>query len=238
MQPEKYLPTRPEPHPGGIMSTRGARLVRGWAAAFAATAVAAASHVLAGGLIPNPSIVLFCLALSGMVSCALAGRSLSLPGTAGAVLASQGIFHLLFTVGGAGIPSAGTGAATPEGHAAAGHAAHSVPLDPEAFAQLAGAGQGAAGMAAGHSSALMWIGHLLAAAATVALIRNGEAALLRILSAMRLRITTILPLILPLPLGPRIPKLSVLVPVAALRNLGVPLLAMRHRGPPAAAVFS
>lgn len=214
------------------MSTRAARLVRGWAAALAATAVAAASHVLAGGVIPHPSIVLFCLALSAMVSCALAGRSMSLPGTAGAVLASQAIFHLLFTVGGAGIPSAGSGAA---GARASGHAGHDT-----ALTQLAEAGPLSTGAtaAAESSSALMWLGHLLAAAATVALIRNGEAALLRILAAMRLRITTILPLILPLPLGPRVAKLSALVPVTPLRNLGVPLLAMRHRGPPAAAAVS
>lgn len=214
------------------MSTRAARLVRGWAAALAATAVAAASHVLAGGVIPHPSIVLFCLALSAMVSCALAGRSMSLPGTAGAVLASQAIFHLLFTVGGAGIPSAGSGAA---GARAAGHAGHDTALTQLAEAGPLGTGAAAA---AESSSALMWLGHLLAAAATVALIRNGEAALLRILAAMRLRITTILPLILPLPLGPRVAKLSALVPVTPLRNLGVPLLAMRHRGPPAAAAVS
>lgn len=219
------------------MSTRAARLVRGWAAALAATAVAAASHILAGGVIPYPSIVLFCLALSAMVSCALAGRALSLPGTAGAVLASQGIFHLLFTVGGAGIPSAAAGGASALTHA--GHAGHAAPLDPAAVARLTEAGQAGAGMAAaGHSSALMWVGHLLAAAVTVALIRNGEAALLRILEALALRITAILPLILPLPLGPRIPKLSALVPATPVRNLGVPLLAMRHRGPPAAAVFA
>ena len=219
------------------MSTRAARLVRGWAAALAATAVAAASHILAGGVIPYPSIVLFCLALSAMVSCALAGRALSLPGTAGAVLASQGIFHLLFTVGGAGIPSAAAGGASALTHA--GHAGHAAHLDPAAVARLTEAGQAGAGMAAaGHSSALMWVGHLLAAAVTVALIRNGEAALLRILDALALRITAILPLILPLPLGPRIPKLSALVPATPVRNLGVPLLAMRHRGPPAAAVFA
>lgn len=218
------------------MSTRAARLVRGWAAALAATAVAAASHILAGGVIPYPSIVLFCLALSAMVSCALAGRALSLPGTAGAVLASQGIFHLLFTVGGAGIPSAAAGGASALTHA--GHAGHAAHLDPAAVARLTEAGQAGAGMAAaGHSSALMWVGHLLAAAVTVALIRNGEAALLRILEALALRITAILPLILPLPLGPRIPKLSALVPATPVRNLGVPLLAMRHRGPPAAAVL-
>ena len=219
------------------MSTRAARLVRGWAAALAATAVAAASHVLAGGVIPHPSIVLFCLALSAMVSCALAGRSLSLPGTTGAVLASQGIFHLLFTVGGAGLPPAAAGTSDAAASPAVGHAGHAFHGDSAALSQLTDAGQAGAGMAtAGHSSALMWIGHLLAAAATVALIRNGEAALLRILEAMRLRITAILPLFLPLPLGPRIPKLSLLIPAEPFRNLGVPLLAMRHRGPPAAAV--
>lgn len=228
------------------MSTRAARLVRGWAAALVATAVAAASHVLAGGLIPNPAIVLFCLALSAMVSCALAGRSMSLPGTTGAVLASQAIFHFIFTVGGAGAASGAGGetwssagaplAAAGSAAAHAGHSAHSAHAD-AALAQLAETGQYAAGAtAAGHSSALMWLGHLLAAAATVALIRNGEAALLRILEAMRLRIIAILPLILPLPLGPRIPKFSTLGPAAPLRNLGVPLLAMRHRGPPAAAL--
>lgn len=219
------------------MSTRTARLVRGWAAALAATAVAAASHVLAGGLIPNPSIVLFCLALSAMVSCALAGRAMSLPGTAGAVLASQGIFHLLFTVGGAGLPASGAGVPVDGAAHAAGHATHAVHADPAAMAHLGDASQAGAGMAAAsHTSALMWLGHLLAAAATVALIRHGEAALLRIVEAMRLRITAILPLFLPLPLGPRIPKLSLLVPAAPLPSLGVPLLAMRHRGPPAAAL--
>ncbi|MCC3268341.1 hypothetical protein MUG94_14575 [Arthrobacter gengyunqii] len=212
------------------MSTRAARLVRGWAAAFSATAVAAASHVLAGGVIPNPFIVLFALALSAMVSCALAGRVLSLPRTSAAVLASQGIFHLLFTVGGAGLAVGPSAAAL----GTAGHAGHTAHADPGAMAaQFADAG--ALG-AAGHSSAAMWFGHLLAAAATVLLIRNGEAALLRILAAMRLSITAILPRILPLPMGPRIPKLSTLLPADPLRNLGVPLLVMRHRGPPAAAV--
>lgn len=216
------------------MSTRTARLVRGWAAALAATAVAAASHVLAGGSIPHPSIVLFCLAMSAMVSCALAGRAMSVPRTAGAVLASQGIFHLIFTAGGAGIPAPGAGSLVAGTTSAAGHSAHGA--DPALLAHLADASQAGAGTAAAGHSALMWLGHLLAAAATVAMIRNGEAALLRILETMRLRITAIFPLFLPLPLGPRTPKLSVLAPAAPLCNLGVPLLAMRHRGPPAAAV--
>lgn len=220
------------------MSTRAARMVRGWAAALSATAVAAASHVLAGGVIPHPSIVLFCLALSAMVSCALSGKSLSAPRIAGAVLASQGIFHLLFTVGGAGMVS-GTAGTSAAGLAGAGHAGHAAHADPAALAaHFADTGTGTAMTmgTAGHSSAAMWLGHLLAAAATVVLLRNGEAALLRILSAMRLTITAILPLLLPLPLGPRIPKLSTLTPADPLPNLGVPLLVMRHRGPPAAAV--
>ncbi|MBO0897412.1 hypothetical protein [Arthrobacter sunyaminii] len=216
------------------MSTRTARLVRGWAAALSATAVAAASHVLAGGVIPNPFIVLFALALSAMVSCALAGRTLSLPRTAGAVLASQGIFHLLFTVGGAGLTSGPSAA----GLSAVSHAGHAGHVEPAALAaQFADPGTVASVSAAGHSSAAMWLGHLIAAAATVLLIRKGEAALLRLVATMRLSITAILPLILPLPLGPRIPKLSSLIPADPLGNLGVPLLVMRHRGPPAAAVF-
>ncbi len=219
------------------MSTRAARLVRGWAAAFSATAVAAASHILAGGVIPNPFIVLFCLALSGMISCALAGRALSLPGTIGAVLASQGIFHLLFTVGGAGIAAGATSAAGSGAAGLAGHSAHAGHADPAVLAaQLADAGAAGALSMPGHSSAGLWLGHLLAAAATVMLIRNGETALLRLLAAMRLSITAILPVILPLPLGPRIPKLSTLIPADPPRNFGVPLLVMRHRGPPAAAV--
>ena len=219
------------------MSTRAARMVRGWAAALSATAVAAASHVLAGGAIPHPSIVLFCLALSAAVSCSLAGKSLSVPRIAGAVLASQGIFHLLFTAGGAGTVSGTAG--TSAGLAGAAHAGHAGHADPAALAaQFADTGAGTALTmgTAGHASAAMWLGHLLAAAVTVVLLRNGEAALLRILAAMRLTITAILPLILPLPLGPRIPKLSTLIPAEPLPNLGVPLLVMRHRGPPAAAV--
>lgn len=218
------------------MSTRTARLVRGWAAALSATAVAAASHVLAGGLIPNPFIVLFALALSAMVSCALAGRALSLPRTSAAVLASQGIFHLLFSVGGAGIDS-GASSNSAAGASAVGHAGHAGHLEPAALAaQLADPGTAASVSASGHSSAVMWLGHLIAAAATVLLIRKGEAALLRLKATMRLSIADMLPLILPLPLGPRIPKLSTLIPAEPLRNLGVPLLVMRHRGPPAAAV--
>ena len=81
------------------MTVRAARLVRGWTAAFAATAVAAVSHVLGGGSTPEPAIVLFSLAMSGLVSCLLAGRSISLLRLTMAVGFSQGLFHLLFSFG-------------------------------------------------------------------------------------------------------------------------------------------
>ena len=226
------------------MGTRAARQLRGWAVAFSATGVAAAAHVLAGGSIPYPSILLLCLALSAMVSCALAGKVSSLAGTAAAVLLSQGLFHWMFTAGGAGAPASagGPGGLSAAGSAAghAGHAGHLTPayLDPAAAGQLAAGAEPGALSVMGHTSAAMWLGHLLAAAVTVLLIRHGEAALLRLLSAVRLRIAAVFPLFLLFPaLVPQPPKLSSRTIVTPLASLGVPLLVMRHRGPPAAAAF-
>ncbi|MGA8790996.1 MAG: hypothetical protein WB535_18795, partial [Paenarthrobacter sp.] len=58
-----------------LMTGRGVRLLRGLAAAVAATSLAAFSHVAAGGPSPDGAIVVLSLALSGLVCTALAGRS-------------------------------------------------------------------------------------------------------------------------------------------------------------------
>ena len=219
------------------MTARGARLVRGWAAALSATAAAAAFHVMAGGVIPHPSILLLSLALSAMVSCFLAGRMLSLPRISAAVLASQGIFHLLFTVGGAGIPPETAASGTAAEAYAAAHAGHFGAGAGAGFDSGPGSGIGAAAVSPlADATLLMWAGHLLAAVLTVALIRNGEGTMVRLGEAIALRVTAFLPVFQPLPLGPRIAKLSTLAPVVPLPSLGIPFLVMRHRGPPAAAV--
>ena len=202
------------------MSTRGARLVRGWAAAFAATAVASASHVLAGGLIPHPSIVLFCLAMSGMISCALAGRSLSLARLSAAVVFSQGLFHVIFSLGSA---PAAVGAGS-------GHAHHAGPT-------LVETGTAAAAVAATAPvhGLVMWLSHALAAAATVWIVAHGERALVRLFEALGLRPGVLLPLFRPAHLPRPLAPVLALRP-RGMRNLGIPLLAFRHRGPPAAFV--
>ncbi|MBD7995608.1 hypothetical protein H9639_09900 [Arthrobacter sp. Sa2CUA1] len=203
------------------MTVRAARLVRGWAAAFAATAVASASHVLGGGSTPEPAIVLFSLALSGMVSCLLAGRSLSLLRLSAAVVFSQGLFHFLFSLG-----SAPATVGTQAGHA--GHAAFLSGIAERSLAAEPAQAAAAAGL-------LMWASHALAAAATVWLLACGEKAARRLIEALGLRPGALLPLFFPEHL-PRPVALVLAYRPRGLRNLGIPLLAFRHRGPPAAFV--
>lgn len=201
------------------MTARAARLVRGWAGAFAATAVAAASHVLGGGAAPEPALVLFSLALSGMVSCLLAGRALSLLRLSAAVAFSQGLFHLLFSFGSAPA-TVGTGV-----HA--GHAHHGAASLAETGSAVA-----AASAAAPAAGLLMWLSHALAAAATVWIVACGEKSLLRLVEALGLRPGALLPLFRPAHLPrPAAPVLA--FRPQGLRNLGIPLLTLRHRGPPA-----
>ncbi|UPO75954.1 hypothetical protein [Arthrobacter sp. Helios] len=203
------------------MTVRAARLVRGWAAAFAATAVAAASHVLGGGAAPEPAIVLFSLAMSGMAGCLLAGRSLSLLRLSAAVVFSQGLFHLLFSLG-----SAPATVGTQAGHA--GHAGflgavaeHSLAAEPVQAAAAAGF--------------IMWSSHALAAAATVWLLACGEKTARRLIEALGLRPGALLPLFQPEHLARPVAQVLAYRP-RNLRNLGIPLLTFRHRGPPAAFV--
>ncbi|MFJ3958874.1 hypothetical protein [Arthrobacter sp. NPDC090010] len=200
------------------MTAREARLVRGWIAAAAATSIAAASHVLAGGATPAAVILLLSLALSGLVCTLLAGRALSLWRLALGVVTSQGLFHWLFSMAPGGMHST-----MPSGAPHGAHAAHTlVPLP-------GGAGES---LMMDHSSPAMWLGHAVAAAFTIAVLRHGEVTTLRLLAALRMRLIPALPLVRPLvirPDGLNRPAEWLVIP---LRNLGVPLLAMRHRGPP------
>ena len=202
------------------MTARAARLVRGWAGAFAATAVAAASHMLGGGAAPEPALVLFCLAVSGMVSCLLAGRGLSLPRLSTAVVFSQGLFHLIFSFGSA---PAAVGAGSGHAH----HAGRSVTEIGTAVAASSAPGHGL----------MMWLSHALAAAATVWIVAHGERTLIRLLEALGVRPGALLPLFRPAHL-PRPVASALAVRPLGLRNLGIPLLTLRHRGPPAVFVSS
>ncbi|AOT03037.1 hypothetical protein [Arthrobacter sp. U41] len=197
------------------MTARGLRLVRGWIGAVVATSIAAGSHFLAGGNAPELPLLLLALALSGLACTALTDRGLSLWRLSVGVVLSQGLFHWLFS-----------GAAAPHVSRApaGGHLAHSSVLDPAAGTIFSSATD--------HASPLMWLGHAVAAILTVAVLRHGEVAVVRLLQAMRLRVTAFFPLFQPLPVRPAAAALPANRPVRPVRNLGAPLLVMRHRGPP------
>ncbi|KQZ82210.1 hypothetical protein ASD56_15155 [Microbacterium sp. Root166] len=136
------------------MSPRHVRALRGAAAAWIATIVAATSHTLAGGGAPAPVLVATLGILSSPIAVALVGRRLSSWRAAATVLAAQGLFHLSFAL------TAGVDADAMAGHV------HS--------ATATGAALPAAWLL---PDAPMLIGHVVAAAATVVVLYTGERML-------------------------------------------------------------
>lgn len=170
-------------HTESVDSRTPDRVLRGVVAASAATAIALLGHVLAGGPAPGLAGLLVPWWLSVTLCTALAGRTVSLPRTAAAVLGSQLAFHLLFVLG-----SAGTGTVSLHMH----HHGHGTPpsaaVDPVADGAVSDM-TGAAGASTVHGShaalhgahldAPMLLGHLAAAVLTIALLHRGERLLER-----------------------------------------------------------
>lgn len=206
------------------MAAGGVRLARGWAGASVATFLSVLSHLMAGGGPPQTAVLLLSLALSGLVCTLLAGRVLSLWRLVAGVTLSQAVFHWLFSADAA---MAGTTAIMPQGA----HAVHAMTAMPV----LNVAGGGAAMQ---HDSSVMWLCHAIAAVATVAVLRHGEVTAVRLLRALRMRLVRLLPAFRPLALSPTSRIQPASWPVLVLPSLGVPLLAMRHRGPPALSLLS
>jgi hypothetical protein len=167
-------------------SPRGpARLLRGWAAAVVATLLAAGSHTLAGSAAPGrdagpaPVVWILTLALAGPLCTALAGRALSRWRLGSAVGSSQLLFHWLYSQS-AALPE------HPGGSALRDHAGHSAPAG-QASQHAPAPGPGAGSLpaaealpAADHASLAMAAAHVLAAVATVLLLRRGEAMAARV----------------------------------------------------------
>ncbi len=211
------------------MASGGVRLARGWTGAAAATFASMLSHMLAGGGAPAPAILILALALSGLVCTLFAGRVLSLWRMAAGVALSQAVFHWLFSANAA---MANVSVALLQGP----HAAHDMgPATAAALTAAGGAASGstsAAAMSMNHDSAAMWLGHALAAVATVAVLRHGEVTAVRLLRALRMRLVRLHPPAITANFPLRAKALPPLLPVLPLPNLGAPLLTMRHRGPP------
>ncbi len=135
------------------MSSRR-RLARGSIAAGLATWLALAFHLLGGGDVPAVAGVVIPFVLSWCACVVLAAwRGHALRLTASVVL-SQGLFHLLFTLG-------ATGAASGGHHGSA--------------ARL-----GSPDVAGAAPWTHMWLAHLVAAAITVVALHSGERALARV----------------------------------------------------------
>lgn len=222
------------------MTARGARFARGWIAATAATSIAAFSHVLAGGAVPAAAVLLLSLVLSGLVCTVLAGKTLltgkalhaggplSLWRLSAGVLFSQALFHGLFSMAPVGMTT-GPGATMAHDMARMGHAGHVA----RSMAPVPGSVATDGSMALmDHSSPLMWLGHVVAAVFTIAVLRHGEMTLLKLLAALRMRLLPVIPRVAPLVVVPGSLTMPLDRHVTPLRNLGVPLLVMRHRGPP------
>ena len=82
------------------MTPRHVRALRGTAAAWVATVVAATAHTLAGGGRPLPALVAAVGILASPFAVGLIGRRLSAWRVGATVLASQALFHVAFAVTG------------------------------------------------------------------------------------------------------------------------------------------
>lgn len=140
-----------------VVQSRQAAVVRGSAAASVAIFAALAGHVSAGGAMPGMLGILVPWLLSLMVCVLLAGRRLSLWRMSLSVLVSQFLFHELFVLG----------AITPQGPPL--QHVHGVQMTMPEGMFIPGAAM---------SDATMWLGHAIAAIATIAVLYRGERLVL------------------------------------------------------------
>lgn len=195
------------------MTTRWARVARGFVAAAISLFVAAFCHIASGGAVPNALALAACLVLSVFVCVALSAKTLSLPRLSVSVAASQFLFHSVFSLW----------TTTPVSFAGiSGH-------DHEQFALLATPGAVGASADAG-----MWLAHAAAAVVTIGALRYGETAFWGLLAVARLWIGSLFATVAALGPVEALPS-----PVPAEREflpraLALLLSSMRHRGPPSA----
>jgi hypothetical protein len=197
------------------MTSRWARVARGGLVASIAVFVAAFSHVAAGGSAPGSAGTAIAVAFALLASIAVAGKRLTLPRIAIAVMVSQFFFHIVFSLGGASSVTM-----TQNGH----HGAVIVGGTQEPMASM------------DHSSGWMWVAHAVAAMVTIVFLWRGERELWRALSTGSRQLATVLlgrlvfVRVAPQGVAVRVPAVS----RAVFRDdLGVVLSSLRHRGPPA-----
>lgn len=153
--------------------TGPAKLLRGALAALVATGSAAAAHTLAGHHSPHLVVLILSLAISIPVCVQLSGVALSRRRLAGAILTSQAVLHILFSL----FPAS---RAQPSGLNPGLHHQHSaapgVPSSP--------VGADSSHSLSAQTDSTMIAAHLLAAALAYFLLRRGETLLAAILDQL------------------------------------------------------
>lgn len=203
------------------MSSRAARVARGFAAAGVATFVATLFHVAGGGQTPSVVALILSLVFSSLACVALAGTRLALWRLALSVLFSQFLFHALFAL----TPSSSFDGMPADGHL---HAGMHLTLVP-------GAG------AAAHPSLMagdtgMWIAHASAALLTIAALHRGERTFRAVCRFAFFRLRQLAALVASArpPVGAR--GCAIASAPFTLPSTGAVLGGMRHRGPPVGVV--
>ncbi|WP_223358834.1 hypothetical protein [Leifsonia sp. ZF2019] len=209
------------------MGSRPARAMRGTLASAVAIFVAALFHVAGGGAVPGVVPLALSLAFATLASIALTSRRLSLWRLVASVVLSQFLFHALFSLGDG----------TARFVSADGTSASAVHVHTGSHLTMTGAA-----MPAGHTdytAPSMWLTHATAALITVIALRFGERAFWSLFETARLGVLRFARLVAgasPIPVR----VVAVVATVAAaepahVRDLGLPLARLRHRGPPAVA---
>lgn len=191
------------------MTPRHVRALRGAAAAWIATVLAATAHTLAGGGAPAPSMVAAVGILASPFAVALIGRRLRAWRLVATVVASQALFHVAFAVTAGADPAAASGI----------HGHHLAPV-----------GGGAAGGVL-LPDAPMFAGHVLAAILTALALYVGE----RMLRALGRGIRSLLARVRALAPLPSVPRSLAAPARIAARPARVVLSGLSRRGPPAVA---
>lgn len=236
------------------MQNRARALTRAWGASGFAVALAAGSHLLAGGHAPHPVLIAVAWALGAVIALPFTSRRPSLGRLAGLLLPAQLIYHFAFggshAMGSSGVASSEAAAQL---GAHAGHAAHAMlgttqgfgalgTSDPGSGALSSGALSGVVGQlseaAAAQASLGMMAAHVLSAVLSVLAIRHVERGLAAASHWCRLRLNqaSTLPRIPVLPR--RTPRIPALHDLPRPHLLGLPLASLRRRGPPELPAFA
>jgi hypothetical protein len=202
------------------VTSRWARLSRGWFAALFATALAATSHVLAGGAGPSLLALVLAVTFSGFVCVSLTAKALSPIRLAIAVGASQFAFHSFFGAIGGGAPVTPADPAT-----SVGAHSHLVVFLIEGSASTAMAGH--------HTNAAMWAGHAIAAILTIVILRHGEKAFWALIDLAALAIRSLFVFVPPtVSSTPPVVTGRIIVGAITPRILILLRTSLLYRGPP------